>query len=806
MPKNLLIVESPAKARTVKKYLGPDFEVKASVGHVVDLPPKRLGVDIKADFKPEYQVIKGKEKIVKELKTAAAKAKAIFLAPDPDREGEAIAWHLAEQIGGPPERFHRVLFHELTKQAIEKAVASPERLNQNRFASQQARRVLDRLVGYQISPLLWEKVRRGLSAGRVQSVALRLVVERERAIRAFLSQEYWSITAYLNAEEPPVFKARLLNLDGQKFAAQNEAEAKDALTALAGREYVVSEVIRRERKQNPPPPFITSTLQQEAFRKLGFTPKRTMALAQRLYEGLETGEGAVGLITYMRTDSTRLAAEAVQEIRRFIAERFGAGFLPARANVFKARAGAQEAHEAIRPTSAWRTPDDLASYLKKEEMSLYRLIWNRFAACQMAPAVFDQTQVDITAGPGLFRANGQVMKFKGFMAVYVEDKDEGAENGEAGPKDGILPSLAKDQKLNLEKLEPKQHFTQPPPRFTEASLVRELEEKGIGRPSTYAAILSTLQDKDYVVKLNKRHLCPSPLGMTVSDILVESFPQVMEVNFTAGLERSLDQVEEGREDWRHLLNDFYGPFSQALKEAQTNMRQIKGTGLPTEIKCPECGAPMGIRAGKHGDFLACTAYPKCKSTSDFKLDDKGQIVVAAPAADPGVKCSQCGAPMAVKSGPYGPFLACSAYPQCKNVMELDQEGRPREKEPPQALGEKCPQCGGELMLKNTRAGGKFVACANYPKCRYSRGLPVGVACPQCGGELVEKRSRRGKPFYGCANYPKCDFATWDKPLPEACPQCGHPYLVEKKTRAKQGIACPNKDCSYQREADQSGDS
>ena len=738
MAKNLLIVESPAKARTIKKYLGPDFEVKASVGHVVDLPPKSLGVDINSDFTPEYQVIKGKEKVVKELKQSAKKAREIFLAPDPDREGEAIAWHLAQQMGGPTERFHRVLFHELTRKAIEKAVAEPERLNTNRFASQQARRILDRLVGYQISPLLWDKVRRGLSAGRVQSVALRLVVERERAIHAFDPQEYWDLTAYLAADQPPVFKARLTHFNGKKFAPQNEAETMTALEAVKGQSFSVKKVVKRERKQKAAAPFITSTLQQEAYRKLGYTPKRTMSIAQRLYEGLETGEGAVGLITYMRTDSTRLAAEAVQEVRRFIGERFGQDFLPARPNVYKARAGAQEAHEAIRPTSALRTPDGLARFLKKDELSLYRLIWNRFVACQMAPAVFDRTQADIIAGPGLFRASGQVMKFKGFTAVYTEGKDEETESAANGLKDGALPPLAEGQGLKLDKFEPKQHFTQPPPRFTEASLVRELEEKGIGRPSTYATILSTLQDKDYVVKLNKRHLCPSHLGMAVTDLLVESFPRVMEVDFTAGLEKSLDQVEEGREDWRQLLKEFYGPFSKALKTAKTEMRQIKGKGLPTDIKCPQCGQPMTIRMGKHGDFLACTAYPECKSTSDFTLDEKGKIVMAAPAVDPDVQCSQCGAPMTVKNGPYGPFLACTAYPKCKHVMELDSEGRPREKEPPQALGEKCPKCEGELLLKNTRNGGKFIACSNYPKCRYSRGLPVGVACPQCGGDLVEK--------------------------------------------------------------------
>ncbi len=782
MAKNLLIVESPAKARTIKKYLGKDFAVKASVGHVVDLPKKRLGVDLDHGFTPEYQVIPGKEKVVRELKTAAKQAEEVFLAPDPDREGEAIAWHIAQELGRPMDSYHRVLFHELTKDAIIKAVDQPAQLDPHRYDSQQARRVLDRLVGYQISPLLWDKVRGGLSAGRVQSVALRLIVERERAIQAFVPREYWSVTATLSDGGPPLFSAKLVKVGGKKFEPANQAEAAAGVEAITGQDFVVAKVNKRQVKRRPAPPFITSTLQQEAYRKLGFTTKKTMSLAQRLYEGKETGEGAVGLITYMRTDSTRLAQPAMAEARQIIAERYGPDYLPAKPNVYKARAGAQEAHEAIRPTGASRTPEAMAKYLSPDELKLYRLIWQRFLASQMAPALFDRTQADIAAGSGLLRANGQIKTFAGFTAVYEEGKD----NGDEPEAEGMLPPLEVGQELKLEGIEPKQHFTQPPPRFSEASLVKELEEKGIGRPSTYSAILSTLIDRKYVRKL-KRQLAPTEMGMVVNDLLVESFPQIMEVDFTAHLEQALDQVEEGKRDWRKLLTEFYGPFAQALEAAKTGMRQVKGKGLATDVDCPTCGKKMAIRLGKHGEFLACTGYPECKTTFDFTRDEQGNIVPEAPPEDPGVNCDKCGAPMAVKKGRYGPFLACTAYPKCKNIVPLDQDGQVVDKPAAEPLDEKCPKCGGQLVIKPTRNGGRFISCANYPQCRFSKGLPVGVACPKCGGEIVEKRSRRGKNFYGCDNYPQCDYATWKKPLPQACASCGHPFVLEKKGG---GTVCP----------------
>jgi DNA topoisomerase I len=789
MAKNLLIVESPAKARTIKKYLGPDFEVKASVGHIVDLPKKKLGVKLDQNFQPEYQVIDGKKKVVSDLKKSAKKAEHIYLAPDPDREGEAIAWHIAQQLGRPLDEYHRVLFHELTKDAILKAVAEPLQLDEHRYDSQQARRVLDRLVGYQISPLLWKKVRGGLSAGRVQSVALRIIVERERAIQAFNPREYWTLAANLEGQGPPPFAARLAKFEGKKFEPDNEADTMAVVQAVTGQDFVVGQVKKRQHKRRPAPPFITSTLQQEAHRKLGYTPKRTMGLAQRLYEGKETGEGAVGLITYMRTDSTRLAKPAVDELRGLIAERYGKDYLPAKANAYKSRKSAQDAHEAIRPTSALRTPEVMAAYLNKDELKLYRLIWNRFVACQMAPAVYDRTQAEINAGLGLFRANGQVMVFPGFTAVYVEGKDNG--NGDKA-QEGLLPPLAEGQTLKLIGLDPKQHFTQPPPRFSEASLVKEMEEKGIGRPSTYAAILSTLQDRNYVKKI-KRNLAPTEMGLVVTDLLVESFPEIMEVGFTAGLEEALDQVEEGSRDWRKLLGEFYTPFSQALEKAQTGMRQIKGQGLATDVDCPTCGKKMVIRLGKNGEFLACSGYPECRATSDFKRDEKGNIVPEEPPPDPGVTCDKCGEPMAVKKGRYGPFLACTAYPKCKSVRPLDENGQPGEKPKVESLGEECPKCGGDLVIKPTRAGGRFISCSNYPECRYSRGMPVGVKCPQCGEELVEKRSRRGKTFYGCDAYPKCDYASWQKPLPQACQQCKYPFVLEKKGKAGTKVVCPECD-------------
>jgi DNA topoisomerase-1 len=527
-----------------------------------------------------------------------------------------------------------------------------------------------------------------------------------------------------------------------------------------------------------------------------------MSLAQKLYEGKDTEEGQIGLITYMRTDSTRLADEAVRDVRMFIEDRFGREYVPAKPQVYKAKALAQEAHEAIRPTSVFRTPESLASYLKKEELALYRLIWNRFVACQMAMARYDQTQVEIHSGPALWRASGRVMLFPGYTAVYVEDFDEVQKSkpheGEMKEEPLNLPPLAEGQELKLLRFIPKQHFTQPPPRFTEASLVKDLEEKGIGRPSTYAAIVSTLQDREYVQKHNRKYLISTTLGEIVNDLLVENFPQVMEVNFTARLESSLDQVEEGKEDWKKLLRDFYQPFASALKKARTQMRQVKGKGLPAGLDCPQCSRPLNIRLGKNGEFLACSAWPECNYSSDFERDDKGNIALVAGPELPEEVCDKCGSPMMVKKGRFGLFLACSSYPQCRNNRPLDANGQPMESIAPEVLDDKCPQCGEPLLLRMSRSGKKFIACSAYPKCRYASSIPLDVTCPECGGQLTEKRSRRGKTFYGCNNYPKCKFASWDKPVNQECPSCGGKIMLEKKI-ARQGKTvwlCPNPQCQH----------
>ncbi len=745
MKKGLVIVESPTKVRTLKRYLGGDYEVMASVGHVKDLPPKRLGVDKSKDFKPEYVVIRGKGKVLKQLKSAASKVKDVYLAPDPDREGEAIAWHIAEELRkGKSEngqRFHRVLFNELTRRAILQALQAPTTLNKNRFESQQARRILDRLVGYELSPLLWEKVRQGLSAGRVQSVAVRLVCDREREIQQFVPEEYWSITATLKAQEPPPFEAKVVSRKGQKLKIENEVQAKEIVRDLENASFKVREVKRVERKKNPPPPFITSTLQQAAARQLGFSAKKTMMLAQRLYEGIELGkEGPVGLITYMRTDSVRLSDEAIKQAREFVSEHYGKEYLPARARHYKKGKLTQDAHEAIRPTSVKRTPEALASYLEPDLLKLYSLIWKRFVACQMAPAKYDQTTVDIEAAGYLLRSVGSILKFEGFLKVYGKDAQMEGE-------DKILPPVEPGALLELIKLEPKQHFTQPPPRYSEASLIKALEEKGIGRPSTYAAILSTIQDKNYV-RLEKKRFVPTELGFLVTDLLTAHFPEILDTAFTAEMEQGLDKVEEGAVSWVELLRRFYSTFSERLKAAKENMESVKAKGVATSVKCDQCGSDMVIRYGRTGEFLACSAYPKCKNTKNFTRAADGSIeALEEQETETGFFCRKCGAPMVKKRGRFGEFLACSAYPKCKFTMPI----------------------------------------------------PTGVKCPKegCSGELVQKSSRRGKTFYGCSRYPECDYAVWDRPVPIKCPSCGADFLLEKMGPKSEGqLYCGKKGCGY----------
>jgi len=755
MGKSLVIVESPAKAKTISKYLGGDYVVKASVGHVRDLPKQRLAVDVEHDFKPEYEVIRGKGKVMAEIKKAAKTADKVYLAPDPDREGEAIAWHVAEEMGVPEKKLYRVMFNEITSKAVVEAMKSPGKINMNKVDAQQARRVLDRLVGYQVSPLLWKKVKRGLSAGRVQSVALRLVCEREKEIGDFKANEYWSVTAHLKAAAPPPFSARLYKESGKKLdmlAIHDEKSANAVLSELAGKAFTVSKVDRKEKKQYPVPPFTTSKIQQEAARKLRFTAKKTMLVAQQLYEGLELGtEGSVGLITYMRTDATRVSADAVKEAREYISKQYGDKHLPEKPPSYSTQKMAQEAHEAIRPTSLTRSPESVKQYLDKDQLALYRLIWNRFIASQMKPAILDMTGVDITAGKYTFRATGTTVKFQGFMAIYTEGKDEEKTEEEAEGEKG-LPQLGEGDVLALDKLAPKQHFTQPPPRYTEASLVKELEEKGIGRPSTYATIMSTITEREYVEK-KQNAFHATELGMIVNDLLVQSFPDLFNVEFTAKMEGELDEVEDGKRGWVESVRDFYEPFEKALITAQKGMRNIKREEVPTDIQCDKCGKMMVIKWGRNGKFLACPGYPECKNTRELPEELGGKE--AAPAG---------------------------------SASE------------PVTTDEKCPKCGSAMVIKSGRFG-KFLACSSYPTCKTTKPISSGVDCPEgCGGFLSERRTKGGKSFFGCSNYPKCKFATWDRPIPRKCPDCGSAYLVEKYSK-KEGarVLCPNKECGYREE-------
>lgn len=805
MAKSLVIVESPAKAKTIGRYLGKDYTVKASLGHIKDLPKRDLAVDVERGFEPHYEIIEGKKKLLQELKKAASKAEAIYLAADPDREGEAICYHLAEELQGNKKKkaapkIYRVTFNEITAKAIREAFKKPGFVNTNLVDAQQARRVLDRLVGYKISPLLWDKVRRGLSAGRVQTVALRLIVDREREIRAFKPREYWTIDVKLRAKKPPVFEARLVKRGDQSVEIPDEKTAQGIVSALEGAAYVVKSVTQREKRRRPVPPFITSTLQQEASRKLRFSVKRTMALAQRLYEGIELGkEGSVGLITYMRTDSTRVSDDAVKEVRGFIAERFGSDYLPETPNQYRSKKGAQDAHEAIRPTSVTRTPEDVKLYLAEDEYKLYRLIWQRFVASQMAPAVFDQTTVEITAqgkdgATYLFRVTGSVPKFDGFLKVYQEGKDKKDEEDEELKHK--IPPVKEGEELKFRSIHPEQHFTEPPPRYTEATLVKELEADGVGRPSTYASILSTIQDREYVVKKGGRFY-PTELGEVVTDLLVESFDDIFDIKYTARMEEELDEIEEGKRDWRSALAEFYDKFQVDLMRAETEMTNIKRMEEPTDQKCEKCGRPMVIRWGRHGRFLACSGYPECTNTREIKTELKEEEKEAL--GDQSEEyCVNCGRPMVLKKGRFGQFYACSGYPDCKTTKPLNGQQR----KPDVPIEEKCPQCGANLVIKQGRFG-EFTACSNYPKCRYVKQKTTGVACPQCSeGELIERRSKRGRVFYGCNRYPDCDFVSWSKPVAEKCPECGSSYLVEKWLKSGPQLRCPNNDCTYKRTIEQ----
>ena len=817
MAKALVIVESPAKAKTIGKYLGKNFVVKASLGHIKDLPKRDLAVDVDNDFTPRYEVIEGKKKLISELRQAAKGVDSIYLAADPDREGEAICWHLKEELepkkksDGPA--IFRVMFNEITANAVKKAFDKPMPVNVNLVEAQQARRILDRLVGYKISPLLWDKVRRGLSAGRVQTVALRMIVDREREIRAFVKQEYWTIDVSLNAKKPPVLGARLTKVDNADSLALprpadesktpykpyigDEAASRRILDDLIDATYKVQSVTTKEKRRNPVPPFITSTLQQEASRKLRFSVKRTMMLAQQLYEGKEIGkEGLVGLITYMRTDSTRVSDDAIAEVRGFVGERFGKEYIPDSPNVYKTKKAAQDAHEAIRPTSVLRTPESLEKHLPEDEMKLYRLIWMRFIASQMKPAVFDQTTIDIGASGKsganyLFRATGSVPKFDGFLKIYEEGKDQKDEDDEELKHK--LPAVTQGETLRFKSIDPEQHFTEPPPRYNEATLVKELEADGVGRPSTYASILSTIQEREYVKKEGGR-FHPTELGMVVTDLLVENFNNIFEVKYTARMEEELDEIEEGKIDWRIAMSDFYSRFQKELEYAGRNMTDIKRREKPTDLVCEKCGKPMVIKWGKHGSFIACTGYPECTNTRELTVDLPDVDKADFTEQDEQEYCENCGRPMVLKKGRFGQFYACSGYPDCKTTKQIGGEQRKDV-----ALEEKCPQCGSNLVQKFGRYG-EFVACSNYPKCKFVKQKTIGVKCPNCSeGEIVERRSKRGRTFYGCNRYPDCDFVAWGKPVAEKCPDCGSSYLIEKFLKAGPVAQCPNKECGYKHE-------
>lgn len=751
MPSKLLIVESPSKAKTLKKYLGGDFEVLASYGHVRDLVPKNGAVDPDKDFAMKYQLIAKNSKHVDAIVDAVAHVDDVYLATDPDREGEAISWHLVEILNKKKllkdKSARRVVFHEITKNAVLDAIANPRDIMQDLVDAQQARRALDYLVGFNLSPLLWKKIRRGLSAGRVQSPALRLICEREAEIRAFTSQEYW--TLHLDSHKGRTkFGAKLIEFDGKKleqFDVPNEAEQARLLAALQGHGAQVARIEKKKKTRNPAAPFTTSTLQQEAVRKLGMTTDRTMRTAQQLYEGMDVGQGTVGLITYMRTDSVALANEAVEEIRGYIAERFDADCLPKNPVTYKSKAkNAQEAHEAIRPTSIHRTPESVKPFLTADQFKLYEMVWKRTLACQMAPAKFDTTSVDIAVGHGVFRASGQVLVFAGFLSVYEEDVDDAEDEDNAK-----LPLLEEGETLPVDKLYGEQHFTQPPPRFSEASLVKALEEYGIGRPSTYASIISTLKDREYVI-LDKKRFIPTDTGDIVNKFLTEHFSQYVDYNFTAKLENQLDEIASGQRQWVPVMDSFWKGFKKQIDEKESISRAEVTTESLDEA-CPKCGKPLSIKFGKRGRFIACTGYPDCDYT--------------------------------------------------RNVGETAEQAAAEAEAPTVIEGRSCPDCGGELHIKKGRYG-KFIGCANYPKCKHIEPLEkprdTGVQCPECKtGSLIERKSRYGKLFYSCNTYPKCKYATWNPPLAEPCPKCGWPILTLKTTK-RRGTekVCPQKECGH----------
>jgi DNA topoisomerase I len=836
MARSLVIVESPAKAKTINKYLGRNYSVKASYGHVMDLPKKVLGIDIKHGFEPTYEVSPSKTAVVTALQKAAATADFVYLAGDPDREGEAICAHLADVLSGPklefPEegkeeeaeptangkkgkkktkkpakkvvakgkpviarsKIFRVMFNEITSKAIKAAFEKPGEINTNLVDAQQARRVLDRLVGYKISPLLWDKVRRGLSAGRVQTVALRLIVDREIEIRAFVPVEYWTIHALLAGALPPSFEAKLTKFKGEEIEVHTRAEADAVISATEHAQWQVANVTQKEKRRFAPPPFTTSKLQQASYNRLRYTAKRTMALAQRLYEGVEMGqEGPVALITYMRTDSVRVSNDAIEEVRGVIGSNFGATYLPEKPNFYKSKKDAQDAHEAIRPTDPSKTPADVKPYLSEDLFRLYQLIWQRFVASQMVPAIFDQTTIDIAAGDYTFRATGSVQKFDGYLAVYQISADDDEDAADPDAK-ALLPPVTQGEILRLEKLRPDQHFTEPPPRYTEATLVKELEEKGIGRPSTYASIISTIVEREYVTK-DQGRFTPTMLGEKVSVLLVKSFEDIFDVGFTARMEEELDEIEEGKLGWKKSVKEFYTRFAQDLEHAKDDMESYKA-GIPTGQKCEKCGeGELLERISRHGFFLGCSRYPDC----DFIRDLSPELPAGTEDGQPATEyCENCGREMVIKRGRWGAFLACTGYPDCKTTRRL-VEGTRRARQPDVPLDENCPDCGMQLVKKHGRFG-EFIACTGYPKCKFIRSKTLGIKCPKCEtGELVERMAKKGRRrvFYGCNKYPECDFTTPHQPIAEPCPKCGAAFIVEKRGKLGAVRACLKEGCDWE---------
>lgn len=745
MKKTLVIVESPAKASTIKNYLGSGYKVVASKGHLRDLPKSTFGIDIENNYEPRYINIRGKGPLINELKKEAKSAQVVYLATDPDREGEAISWHLAQLLNLDIDKPNRVTFNEITKNAVRTAIASPQLINMDKVNSQQARRIVDRIVGYKLSPLLWKKVRNGLSAGRVQSVATKMIVEREEEINAFVKEEYWTIDAqFLSAAQKP-FKAYFYGDRNGKIGLANKEATDEILSALENARFHVDHIKKSKKTKNPPAPFITSQLQQDAYRRLNFQSSRTMRIAQELYEGVVIGnKGEQGLITYMRTDSTRISEEAQVAAKAFIEENYGENYYPATPNEYKSKKKVQDAHEAIRPSDVTLRPDDIKQFLSAEQYKLYKLIWERFIASQMASALYDTLSVDIVSETDkeyIFRASGDTLKFAGFTVIYKES----TETEEAKPeKTSKIPTLSEGEGVTVQEFEPSQNFTQPPQRYTEATLIKAMEEKGIGRPSTYSPTLSTIISRGYAERDGKS-LKPKPLGTVTTDIMRENFAPIVDYKFTANMEDDLDDIENGEKNYKKIIDDFYGEFNELLTKAEATL-QKEEIELPAE-----------------------------------KLD---------------AKCEKCGGDMVVKRGRFGKFAACANYPQCRNTKPLDKAGKIVSKEEPKVVeGMKCPECGADVLLRNG-AYGEYYACSKYPECKYTKQIQkkIGIKCPKCGGDIVEKRGKK-RIFYGCDNYPNCDFSVWNMPTNKNCPQCGQMLALHKyKTGSK--LVCINNECGY----------